>query len=191
MKSIQQTIDYQFRLCFQTMHEHRRVPFPSPLRRKSQNSSGKEHVEYSMKKGVKNGFREIVMRNEGRFELSLSPVQFGRSHPFLHSTLFNPCSTDQSNIDSATKSSFLSKLLSAIFGDDKNYNSSGDIGAQSYHLTNLSAVIATPGAKEQKWHVDGGHLDLERHLPCHCLSVFIPLVDMSVELGPTEFLPGA
>jgi len=191
MKSIQQSIDYEFRLCFQTMHENRHVAFPNPLRRKSLNSSGKEQVEYSMKKGIKHGFREIVMRNEGRFELSLSPTQFGRSNPFLHSTLFNSCgSTEMSNINDATQFPFLSELLSAIFENDKTCNCNGDVGVQSYYLTNLSAVIATPGAKEQKWHVDGGHLDLERHLPCHCLNVFVPLMDMSVELGPTEFRPG-
>merc|ERR1712238_487467 len=27
------------------------------------------------------------------------------------------------------------------------------------------------------------------HLPCHCLNVFVPLVDMAPELGPTEFVP--
>lgn len=190
-ESIQQDIHDQFRSCFQTMHENQHVAFPAPLRRMYQNSNGKQQVEYSMKKGVKHGFREIVMRNEGRFELSLSPAQFGRSHPFLHSTLFDPCSsTDKSNTNGATQFPFLSQLLSAIFENDGNVNCSGDVGIPSYHLTNLSAVIATPGAKEQKWHADGGHLDLERHLPCHCLNVFVPLVDMSLELGPTEFRPG-
>lgn len=42
----------------------------------------------------------------------------------------------------------------------------------------------------QAWHVDGGHL-FGRKLDCpaHCLDVFIPLIDVPPELGPTEFIP--
>ena len=28
-------------------------------------------------------------------------------------------------------------------------------------------------------------------LPCHCLNVFIPLIDIGIENGPTEFRPGS
>jgi len=190
LEAIQQDIYQQFQTSFQTMYENGHVAFPSPLRKSCQNSSGKEQIEYSMKKGVKHGFREIVMRNEGRFELSLCPTRFGQSHPFLHSTLSGPCSSTTDNKNRATQFFLLSQLLSAIFENDRDHNCKGDTGAPSYHLTNLSAVIATPGAKEQKWHADGGHLNLERHLSCHCLNVFVPMVDMSLELGPTEFRPG-
>lgn len=51
---------------------------------------------------------------------------------------------------------------------------------------NKSLVLSLPGAKDQGWHVDGGHVSLSQHLPCHCLNVFIPLVDVSPEDGPTE-----
>ena len=45
----------------------------------------------------------------------------------------------------------------------------------------------------QTWHADGSHLyagDEAVHLPCHCLNVFVPLVDLTAENGATQFLPG-
>ena len=57
------------------------------------------------------------------------------------------------------------------------------------HIVNCSLVISESGSTNQSWHVDGPHLSTEKYLPCHCLNVFIPLVDMTMELGPTEFRP--
>ena len=51
---------------------------------------------------------------------------------------------------------------------------------------NKSLVLSLPGAMDQGWHVDGGHVSLSEHLPCHCLNVFMPLVDVALEDGPTE-----
>ena len=45
--------------------------------------------------------------------------------------------------------------------------------------------------KAQAWHVDGPHLSADKYLPCHCLNIFIPLVDMTTELGPTELRPAS
>jgi ectoine hydroxylase-related dioxygenase (phytanoyl-CoA dioxygenase family) len=58
------------------------------------------------------------------------------------------------------------------------------------YTCNISVVIAEPGAAEQKWHADGGHLSIWKHLPCHCLNIFLPLVDITEELGPTELRSG-
>ena len=46
----------------------------------------------------------------------------------------------------------------------------------------------------QLWHMDGGHLyegDGALSLPAHALTMFIPLVDVDEENGPTEFLVGS
>jgi len=43
----------------------------------------------------------------------------------------------------------------------------------------------------QHWHGDGGHLFDHAHLPPHCINVFYPLVNLSAENGPTEFVPGS
>ena len=49
---------------------------------------------------------------------------------------------------------------------------------------------AMVGLWSQAWHCDGGHL-FNRKIDCppHCLDVFIPLIDVPPELGPTEFIP--
>eukprot|EP01006_Ploeotia_vitrea_P019811 TRINITY_DN52057_c0_g1_i1.p1 TRINITY_DN52057_c0_g1~~TRINITY_DN52057_c0_g1_i1.p1 ORF type:complete len:307 (-),score=14.48 TRINITY_DN52057_c0_g1_i1:483-1403(-) len=55
-------------------------------------------------------------------------------------------------------------------------------------------VIGTPGCETQDWHKDGKHLwpiavTNDAPLPPHCLNVFVPLVDITEENGPTEFQP--
>jgi len=52
-------------------------------------------------------------------------------------------------------------------------------------------VVAMPGCPAQAIHPDGKHLFEEGdHLPPHCITVFVPLIDMRPDLGPTEFYPG-
>ena len=55
-----------------------------------------------------------------------------------------------------------------------------------WRLLGRSVVMALPGAEEQQWHVDGAHVDVMAHRPCHVLNVFFPLVDITRENGPTE-----
>lgn len=45
----------------------------------------------------------------------------------------------------------------------------------------------------QAWHTDGGHLfeSATATLPCHCLNVFVPLVDISACNGGTQFVLGS
>jgi ectoine hydroxylase-related dioxygenase (phytanoyl-CoA dioxygenase family) len=42
----------------------------------------------------------------------------------------------------------------------------------------------------QDWHRDGQALGRGHQLPPHVVNVFIPLVDIDVPIGPTEFWPG-
>lgn len=58
-------------------------------------------------------------------------------------------------------------------------------------VANRSLVISMPGSEDQTWHIDGPHMSLENDLPCHCLNLFIPLINVSLEHGPTEFRPGS
>jgi len=58
-------------------------------------------------------------------------------------------------------------------------------------VINKSLVVSRPGAETQAWHSDGPHLDLSKDLPCHCLNVFVPLVDVDENNGPTEMRPGS
>jgi len=60
-----------------------------------------------------------------------------------------------------------------------------------YIVANRSLVISMPGCDDQAWHSDGPHMSATQDLPCHCLNVFIPLVDVNSENGPTEIRPGS
>jgi len=58
-------------------------------------------------------------------------------------------------------------------------------------VINKSLVLSSPGAADQAWHSDGPHLSATRDLPCHCLNVFVPLVEVTARNGPTEIRPGS
>ena len=50
-------------------------------------------------------------------------------------------------------------------------------------------MLSFPGSTTQQYHSDGDHESYARHKPVHCLNVFVPLVDLEMERGPTEFIP--
>jgi len=58
-------------------------------------------------------------------------------------------------------------------------------------VINRSLVVSGAGAADQAWHSDGPHLSATKDLPCHCLNVFVPLVDVTALNGPTEIRPGS
>jgi hypothetical protein len=43
--------------------------------------------------------------------------------------------------------------------------------------------------QDQAWHIDGPHVNITKHEPCHCLNVFVPLINVDMTNGPTEFRP--
>jgi hypothetical protein len=58
-------------------------------------------------------------------------------------------------------------------------------------IANESLIISMPGTTDQVWHADGPHMSITEHLPAHCLNVFIPMVDITPDEGPTEFRPAS
>jgi ectoine hydroxylase-related dioxygenase (phytanoyl-CoA dioxygenase family) len=58
-------------------------------------------------------------------------------------------------------------------------------------VINKSLVVSSPGALDQAWHSDGPHISATEDLPCHCLNVFVPLVNVTEQNGPTQFRPGS
>ena len=84
---------------------------------------------------------------------------------------------------------------------------------------NFNGVLFTlPGSDEQLWHTDGEHLfsseddfqcwgsdgkndeffdknasssSKKSILPAHCINLFVPLVDVGADNGPTEFCLGS
>jgi len=65
------------------------------------------------------------------------------------------------------------------------------LNTQDFNIANQSCVISLSNTVDQKWHSDGPHISLSEYQPCHCLNVFIPLVDITRENGPTEFRVGS
>ena len=110
-------------------------------------------------------FAEIAHRSKLRFDMQLADAAPALPDALMRSPPWRP-------------------LLEKVLGDD---------------CTDLfqGAVISEPGAADQQPHMDGGHLYQTTHgyeqaqNPCHCLNVFVPLVDVTAELGPTEFWPGS
>ncbi len=58
----------------------------------------------------------------------------------------------------------------------------------------MGVVVSHPGAAAQEIHRDSdflfGGLDLEIDLPPFAMTMLVPLVDVTPEMGPTEFWPG-
>lgn len=60
-------------------------------------------------------------------------------------------------------------------------------------LVYAGLIFSFPGSQNQPWHQDGEPLFPEEDMldvPSYAFNVFIPLDDVTDELGPTEFLPG-
>ena len=147
---------------------------------------GKIIKGHEIKVGKDQGFKEIVMRAPGRYDMQWKID--GDPH-FLN----------QENI--------LSKFLPFV------HEVLG--GEKMTKMDFNGCLFSLPGAKEQLWHVDGEHLftsednfklcgneDAEffnKHsssssssiLPAHCLNIFIPLVDVESNNGGTEFCLGS
>jgi len=171
-----------FQSTFQTLYQNKAIPFPDP------HHNGK----YLLKCGVKHGYREIVMRSPGRYELSLLP------HTALGPSFDNFCLDAQ--IKALTKECNDSLLLEMCLNVLQNHSfinlvrgclsSTKNSFEKDIYLCNISLVIATPGAVDQHWHADGGHIDLSKHGTPHCINIFFPLCDLFLENGPTELRPG-
>eukprot|EP00977_Amphora_coffeiformis_P012464 scaffold3077_cov162-Amphora_coffeaeformis.AAC.23 len=151
---------------FQKLFDHGHTSFPKD----SCLATDTSKTRYALGLGVKNGFREVVMRSPGRYELSL----------LNHDDWFQ----EKGGLDLLEQlKSQLDSVVPALLGKS-TWN--------DVHITNLSFVVSTPGASMQGWHADGGHVSLDEHKPCHCFNVFIPLQDMpSMDWGPTELRPGS
>lgn len=65
---------------------------------------------------------------------------------------------------------------------------------KQFIINNMNCVVSLPGAKDSHMHRDGttyGKTPLSPMLPAHSLSVFIPLVSINEQNGPTRVWPGS
>jgi len=58
-------------------------------------------------------------------------------------------------------------------------------------LIHKGCFLSLPDASNQPYHQDGPHLHTTAQKPCHAVNVFTPLVDMTMQHGPTEFCLGS
>lgn len=58
-------------------------------------------------------------------------------------------------------------------------------------LVHKGAFLSMPDSSTQVYHQDGVHLNTRYQRPCHAINVFIPLVDLTLKNGPTEFCIGS
>ena len=133
-----------FLRCFRLLHENGHTQFPVHC----------HDSEYLLGLGAKSGFKELVMRSPGRYELSLLDML-----------------DEVPDIKRIVKK--LEPLLPKFLGG--GYKSTLPL-----KLCHVSLLVSTPGATDQGWHADGGHASLHQHLPCHCANVFVPLHDLPV-----------
>jgi hypothetical protein len=179
--------DY-FQRCFITLHQMGHTSAPVHQVPSSDNQGvGREKCEYVLGMGALNGFREVVMRSPGRYELSLLNLEQQEFEKVSNTSIRIP--------DTSRILKILEPLLPRLLGrkDDSSPAAAAAAAAESstsVKLCHLSLLVATPGSVDQGWHADGGHLSVLEHLPCHCFNIFIPLEDIPLEMGPTEFRPG-
>jgi len=62
------------------------------------------------------------------------------------------------------------------------------LGDDCVHL-HTGCMFSLPGSEHQTLHSDGDHIRDDLHEAPHCLNVFVPLVDLSMAIGPTELIP--
>lgn len=132
-----------------------------------------ENHQLSFGIGVKNGFKEVVQRQALRYEVKLTELIPLLSSSTSGSELPNLLSQIEQNSD-------LTNIVQQLFSSPED---------SDYQIIHQSCVISYPGTEEQSWHSDGPHVSVTEYLPCHVFNVFIPLIDLSEELGPTEIRP--
>ena len=154
VQRLREAADVNFEECFQRLYDGGHTSFPRYCNQDNEK-------EYAILKGVTAGFKEIVMRSPGRFEMPYGCLR----QPF--------------NDEAIVNNESLLRVVKALFSGEEHY------------ICNVSIVYATPGSTDQAWHADGGHINLQAHEKCHCFNVFVPLVDVNRSLGPTELRPGS
>ena len=116
----------------------------------------------AIERGTPNGYAEIVARAPGRYDM-------------LYGTDAAPFTDPKIRAQARWM-----PLVDELLGGEAS-------------LLFCGLLMTLGGAAEQPWHTDGEHLFGPEvpTLPPHCLNVFIPLVDITPEIGGTEFCPGS
>ena len=177
-----------FYRAFQEMYNHGHIDAPKPIQVElSKDGKHLQSAYYTMRMGPEYGFKEIVHRYPGRYELSLQLPKDGDRRK--GSMLEGMPNLDPiiEKVKPIALSIFQQHPLASKLTSSSNKNERDNV---DFNLI-YSFLMSTTGAAEQMWHVDGGHLESSNggYYPTHCFNVFIPLVDVTEDLGPTEVVP--
>jgi ectoine hydroxylase-related dioxygenase (phytanoyl-CoA dioxygenase family) len=122
------------------------------------------------------GYRELVQKDEGRFDLNLDHLIPEKKHNIRE---YTETENAISNIFE-----YIEKRLRTVLSD---------VLTDQYVVNAFGAVVSHPNTTAQRWHVDSSHLfqvnsldAKEANLPCHFVTVFCPLYEFSEAIGPTE-----
>ena len=93
----------------------------------------------------------------------------------------------------------LAETLSELLGEDAELVAAGNVVAMSMegwaqHVDTGENEVLADNLGAQAWHADGPHLFTtlpDTTLPAHAINIFVPLVDLTEENGPTEFAIGS
>ena len=86
--------------------------------------------------------------------------------------------------DQVISNTFIKPVVQSLLGDDAK-------------LVYAGLILSFPGSADQPWHRDGTALftdkefPIDQTLPPYALNVFIPLGDITSDVGPTEFCVGS
>jgi ectoine hydroxylase-related dioxygenase (phytanoyl-CoA dioxygenase family) len=111
--------------------------------------------------GSRNGYREVVQRSPGRFDVP------------MHERDLAPIWGAQGSM--ATDVPWLG-LVHAVLGPDAKPSFCG-------------VVFSRPGSPAQQWHIDSPH-EAPEHRPAHAVNMLVALADIPLAAGPTEVAPG-
>ncbi len=90
-----------------------------------------------------------------------------------------PYKMDSPVFDFVLKHELLMKVVESI------------LETKDFIVANRSCVNSKPGTDYQGWHTDGPHISITEYMKSHVFNMFIPLVDVTIDKGPTEFRPGS
>jgi hypothetical protein len=124
-----------------------------------------------------NGFRELVQKDVGRYDLNLDHLVPGKSS-----------GRELSESEHAV-------LQIYMYVESRIRPYLEEIFPQGFIFNQFGAVISSPGTTAQGWHVDSSHLfvadtpekeEIYKHIPGYFVTVFCPLFDFSQEIGVSE-----
>jgi ectoine hydroxylase-related dioxygenase (phytanoyl-CoA dioxygenase family) len=152
---------HYFLKTFQQLHEKGLTPFPEHGRLRENGE-----IVWALEEGLQNRFPEVTMTGPGRYELSLAEENI-------------VVDMDVPSIE------FIVDKLSKFIPQFLEHSDLKDLN------TTFALSVSSPGNTDETWHTDSGHVNMEEHMPAHCLNVYIPLDDITPKLGPTEMIVGS